>query len=83
MQDGGIIKRQKDINHQRTKPIPLICHLPDLPTLSLVTTFKSHNYATGIIFLNSCNLIPDIEGKTGQYDTSINLYQASFIRFLM
>jgi hypothetical protein len=36
-QDGGQIKRKKDIYHHGPKPIPIICHLPDPPCFSLVT----------------------------------------------
>jgi hypothetical protein len=39
-QDGGQIEREKDIYHHATRPISFICHLPDPPRLSLVTTFK-------------------------------------------
>jgi hypothetical protein len=39
-QDGGQIKREKDIYHHVPKPISIICHLPDSPPFSLPTTFK-------------------------------------------
>jgi hypothetical protein len=41
-QDGGQIKREKDIYHHGPKHIPIICHLPDPPSYSLPTTFKSN-----------------------------------------
>ncbi len=43
IQDGGQIKTQKDIYHYSPRPIPIICHLPDPPCFSLVTTFKEKN----------------------------------------
>jgi hypothetical protein len=39
-QDGGQIKREKDIYHHGPKHIQIICHLPDPPSFSLPTTFK-------------------------------------------
>jgi hypothetical protein len=39
-QDGGQIKREKDIHHHRPKHIPIICHLPDPPSFTLSTTFN-------------------------------------------
>jgi hypothetical protein len=32
--------KQKNIQHHGPKPIPNICQLPDIPTFSLVHTFK-------------------------------------------
>jgi hypothetical protein len=52
-QDGGQIKRQKDIYHHRPRPI-FIYHLPPsrLPYLSLVTTFNALKLArTGKFFI--------------------------------
>ncbi len=40
MQDGGKIKRQKNIDHHSPMHIPIICHLRDRPHFSLVPTFK-------------------------------------------
>jgi hypothetical protein len=31
-QDGGKLKRQKDIYHHGPKPLSIICHLPDPPS---------------------------------------------------
>jgi hypothetical protein len=39
-QDGGQLKREKDIHHHGPRPISIICHLPDPYCFSLVTTFK-------------------------------------------
>ncbi len=41
IQDGGQVKRQTDSDHHGPKYILIICHLPDPPTFSLPTTFKS------------------------------------------
>jgi hypothetical protein len=46
IQDGGQIKRQKDIYYRSPRLIPIICHLPDPPPpriFSLVTTFITIN----------------------------------------
>jgi hypothetical protein len=40
IQDGGHIKREKDIYHHGPGPKPIICPRPDPPTFSLPTTFK-------------------------------------------
>jgi hypothetical protein len=40
-QDGGQIKREKDMYHHGPKHIPIICHLPDPPSFSLPTTFNN------------------------------------------
>ncbi len=40
IQDGGQMKKGKDIYHQCPRPIPIICHLPDPPCFSLVNTYK-------------------------------------------
>jgi hypothetical protein len=40
IQDGGKIRRQKDIYHHGPRPIPFICHPLNPPLFSLVTTFK-------------------------------------------
>jgi hypothetical protein len=39
-QDGGQIKREKDICHHGPKHIPIICQFPDPPSFSLPTTFN-------------------------------------------
>jgi hypothetical protein len=39
-QDGGQIKREKDIYHHCPKHIPIICHLLDPPSFALPTAFK-------------------------------------------
>jgi hypothetical protein len=41
-QDGGQIKREKDIYHHGPKHILIICHLPNPPSFSIPTTFN-HN----------------------------------------
>jgi hypothetical protein len=40
IQDGGQIKREKDIYYLGPRPIPIICHLPDPPSFALPTTFE-------------------------------------------
>jgi hypothetical protein len=40
LEDGGQIKREKDIFHCSLRPISIICKLPNPPCFSLVTTFK-------------------------------------------
>jgi hypothetical protein len=43
IEDGGQIKREKDIyQHIGPRPIPIICHLSDPPFFSLFTTFNSN-----------------------------------------
>jgi hypothetical protein len=38
IQDGGQIKREKDIYHHDPRPIPIIfCHIPEPSCFSLVT----------------------------------------------
>ncbi len=44
IQDGGKIKKQKNIDHHGSKYILIVCHLPMPPTFSLVPTFKVHFY---------------------------------------
>jgi hypothetical protein len=39
-QDGGQIKKEKDIYHHGPRPASIICHLPHPLCFSLVTTFK-------------------------------------------
>jgi hypothetical protein len=39
-QDGGQIKREKDICQHGRKHIPIICQFPDPPSFSLPTTFQ-------------------------------------------
>jgi hypothetical protein len=43
-QDGGQIKREKDVYHHGPKHIPIICHIPDPPSFSLPTTFKGFKF---------------------------------------
>jgi hypothetical protein len=43
IQDGGQIKRQKDIDHHSPKYTAIICHLRDPPHFSLVPTFNDLN----------------------------------------
>ncbi len=50
LQDGGKIKKGKNIDHQGPRTIPNICHLPDLPTFSLVPTFKYSNLAMCTVY---------------------------------
>ncbi len=43
LQDGGKIKKGKNIHHHSPGTILNICHLQDPPTISLVPTFKTRS----------------------------------------
>jgi hypothetical protein len=45
IQDGGQIKREQDIYHHGPRPISIICHLPDPPCFSQVTTFNIFSFS--------------------------------------
>jgi hypothetical protein len=69
-QDGGQIKREKDIYHHGPKHIPIICHLPDPPSFSLPTTFKasfSQNYLGTRSFQWKNEGLPEAEQRAPNY----------------
>jgi hypothetical protein len=40
IQEGGQIKREKNIYHHGPRPIPIICHIPEPSCFSLATTIN-------------------------------------------
>jgi hypothetical protein len=40
VKDDSKIKRRKNIDRHSPRPIPNVCHLPDLPWFSLQTSFE-------------------------------------------
>jgi hypothetical protein len=52
LQNGGQIKREKNIYHHCPKHIPIICHLPDPPSFSLPTTFKKNSVLISLKYIN-------------------------------
>jgi hypothetical protein len=83
-QDGGQIKREKDIYHHGPKHIQIICHLPHPPSFSLPATFKElmGMLRVGINSWRICSVwasVPDPYAQHAHNSWSIHIRKTNFL----